>query len=75
MTRNADGSVLLRRDEAETLAKVLRLSRELAEQLEADEHESDVLEHQLLSTLELLEDLGVSSEELLGVLDQRVRTG
>lgn len=75
MERRSDGSVLLSREEAENVAKVLHLGRDLAEQLEADEHHSDVVEDKLARTLDFLEELGVSADELVGKLDQRQRSG
>lgn len=66
MRLQEDGSVLLDPDEARAVARVLDLGRQLAEQLEAGKQPatSETVEHDLLATIDLLEDLGVSSREL-----------
>lgn len=66
MRVHEDGSVLLDPDQARTVAKVLDLGRQLAEQLEAHKQSgtSETVEHDLLATIDLLDDLGVSSDEL-----------
>lgn len=72
MIRNPDGSVSLTREETEKVAKVFRLGRDLADQLISGElRSSDLVECQLLSTLDFLEELGVSADELIGKLDRR----
>jgi hypothetical protein len=72
MTRNPDGSVSLTREESEHIAKVLRQGRELATQLDAgDLQAAELVECKLLSTLDFLEELGVSADELTGKLDRR----
>ncbi len=80
MHANDDGSVLLNSDEARAVARVLDLGRCLCEDMGvgsrelygAQEHH---LEVQLSSAIDLLEELGVSSEELTEKLDQVRRPG
>jgi len=73
MRVSADGSVLLTSDEVNAVARVLKLGRTLAEQLGAEEQGADdtTLEAELLGTIDLLDDLGVSSDELMDRLDPR----
>lgn len=77
MHRYADGSAVLNPDEAKAVARVLDLGRQVCEQLEADKQHaaSDTVEYNLLITLDLLEDLGVSSAELTKGLDHIGRSG
>jgi hypothetical protein len=78
MQAKDDGSVVLTAAEAREVSKVLRLGRELAEQMDAVEQSGHAsigvtgsVELQLLEAIELLEELGVSPEELTEKLDSR----
>ena len=72
-----DGSAVLDPDEAKAVAKVLELGRRLCEDLGATKPHAgeDRVEVQLLEVIDLLEDFGVSSEELTEKLETRRRAG
>lgn len=74
MKRLDDGSVTLTKLEAEKLATLLDLATELAGQMDAGEQPASTVEFQVKATVDYLEDLGVSSEELTGRLDSRPRS-
>jgi hypothetical protein len=76
--RYEDGSVMLTREETAVVAKVLDLGQQLSIQLGANdldevEEEDDMLEVDLLNTIELLSDMGVSAESLYVGVDPRSR--
>lgn len=79
MRANEDGSVALTAVEAKAMSLVLKLGRELAEQLEAEDQISDkgdgTLELRLLEQIDLLEELGVSPEELTEKVDSGRKPG
>lgn len=66
MRIGVDGSVLLNPDEVNIVARVLQLGRQLAEQMGAEEQgaDSNTVESELLGAIDLLDDMGVSSDEL-----------
>lgn len=71
-----DGSALLSQEEASVVAKILDLGRRLCEDLEAPSPGTEGnLEGQLLETIDFLEELGVSSDELTGKLELRRSPG
>jgi ribonuclease HI len=71
----ADGSVTLKPDEVAAVAKVIELGRELAEQLGAGlQHaNSTTVEYNLLTALDLLEEMGISPTELTEKLDSHLK--
>ena len=69
MRVSEDGSVTLNPDEAKAVAKLLELGRELCEQLDSSHQGSETVEYNLLAVIDLLEDLGVSSDEMTEKLD------
>ena len=71
MKRLDDGSVTITKQESEILSELLVIARDLADQLVSDEHGSDLMEQKLLTSLNFLEDLGVSADELVGKLARR----
>jgi hypothetical protein len=77
MQRLKDGSAVLSQEEASVVAKVLDLGRSLCEDMGARHYDNQEhhLEVQLIETIDFLEELGVSSDELTGKLEQRPRTG
>jgi len=77
MQVHEDGSVVLNPNEVAAVAKVLDLGRKLAESLGADDAGVNDLavEVELLQVINLLDDLGVSSDELTERLDRRRRPG
>lgn len=76
MKKCADGSAVLSSEESTVVAKVLELSRDLCVQLGATDQDAnpETVEYNLLAVLDMLEELGVSSDELTGKLDHRPRT-
>ena len=72
-----DGSVVLNPNEVAAVAKVLDLGRSLTEAMGAEDAgaNDESTEVQLLQTINLLDDLGVSSDELTERLDRRRRPG
>jgi hypothetical protein len=77
MRVHEDGSAVLDPDEARAVARVLELGRRLCEDLGANRPHAGEgkVEVDLLGTIDLLEDLGVSSEELTEKLETRRSTG
>ena len=77
MQRRDDGSVVLAENEAKGIALVLEYAQTLVEQLEASKQPaiSNTAEYNMLIVLELLEELGVSSDELTGKLDRQPKAG
>lgn len=77
MQRRNDGSVVLAENEAKGVALVLEYAQNLVDQLEASKQpaSSNTVEYNLLIVLELIEELGVSSDELTGKLDRQPKAG
>lgn len=75
MKRLDSGSILLDSNESAAVAQVLDLSRELVTQMDASSQLGETVEYNLLTVLDLLEDLGVSSDELTGKLDRQPKAG
>ena len=77
MRANEDGSVVLLPAEAKGIADVIRNGRMLVEQLEAGKpgQSQFTVEYQLLVALDLLEEFGVSPEELTEKVDSRRQPG
>jgi len=77
MQVHEDGSVVLNPNEVAAVAKVLDLGRALAESMGAEDAgiNDEATEVVLLQTINLLDDLGVSSDELTERLDRRRRPG
>lgn len=75
MQANNDGSVVLTAAEAREVSKVLRLGRELIDQIEGGQLVPGTCEDQLLEAIELLEELGVSPEELTEKVDSGRKPG
>lgn len=71
MQRLDNGSILLDSNESAAVAQVLVLSRELVTQMDASRQLGETVEYNLLTVLDLLEDLGVSSDEMTGKLDRQ----